>query len=187
VDTLRSDAARNRSRILDAARDFVARNEPLALNAVARAADVGVATVYRHFTTVEELEETLVWERFDDLADLLDGAGPAHLERVLKATFKLLAEDALFEKVTSRHQPALEQTAALLTALIDRLGVLLDRVRAEGALREKIDAAGVLTLICGVAHAVRNANLPAESPQSQLLLRVVLDGLRGQSTKAALS
>lgn len=187
MDALRSDAARNRSRILAAARDFVARNEPLALNAVARAADVGVGTVYRHFATVEELEETLVWERFDDLADLLDGAGPAHLERVLEATFTLLAEDALFEKVTSRHQPALEQTAALLTALMDRLGALLDRVRAEGALREEIDAAGVLTLICGVAHAVRNADLAVGSPQSRLLLRVVLDGLRGRSTEPALS
>src|SRR5687767_7563279 len=121
----RSDAARNRARILDAARDLAARREALALNAVARAADVGVGTVYRHFATVEALEETLVWERFDDLADLLSSAGPAHLGSVLRATFRLLAEDALFEKVTSRRQPALAQTASLLTALIDRLAVLL--------------------------------------------------------------
>lgn len=175
---LRSDAARNRARIIDAARDFAARSETLALNAVAKAAGVGVGTVYRHFTSVDELEEVLVWERFDDLSDILDSAGPAQLERVLTAHFTLLVEDELFERVTSRGEPALVQTAALLTALIDRLAELLDRTRAEGALRSEIDAAGVLTLVCGLAHAVRNANLAADSPQAQRLLRVVLDGLR---------
>jgi AcrR family transcriptional regulator len=179
---LRSDAARNRERILEAAREFADRREALALNAVARAADVGVGTVYRHFTTVEELEETLVWERFDDLADLLASAGPAQLGRVLEAIFTLLAEDALFEKVTSRQQPALEQTAALLAALVDRLADLLDTARGEGTLREDIDAAGVLTLVCGVAHGVRNADLAADSPRARLLLRVVLDGLGVRST-----
>ena len=178
MDGLRKDAARNRTRIIEAARDLAAQGEPLALNAVARAADVGVGTVYRHFTTVEELEETLVWERFDDLAEILESADPAQLERVLGAIFTLLAEDALFEKVTSRTEPALEQTAALLTALIDRLATLLNRTRADGALRDEIDATGVLLLVCGLAHAVRNAGLTADSPQAQLLFRVVLDGLR---------
>lgn len=176
---LRKDAARNRTRIIEAARDLAALGEPLALNAVARAADVGVGTVYRHFTTAEELEETLVWDQFDDLSDVLDNAVPAHLERVLTVIFTLLAEDALFEKVTARTEPALEQTAVLQTGLIGRLAELLDHTRAEGALRDGIDAEGTLLLMCGLAHAARNADLAAESPQAQLLLRVVFDGMRG--------
>jgi len=175
---LRSDAARNRGRILDAARDLAARGESLALNAVARAADVGVGTVYRHFATVEELEETLVWERFDDLAEILDGAGPTQLERVLAAIFTLLAEDALFEKVTGRPEPVLEQTATVRNSLTDQLADVLSQTRAEGTLRDEIDAAGVLLLMCGLAHAVRTAGLGAASPQAQLLLRVVFDGMR---------
>lgn len=175
---LRSDAARNRTRILDAAHGLAARGEPLALNAVARTADVGVGTVYRHFATVEELEETLVWERFDDLAEILDGTGPAQLERILEAIFTLLAEDALFEKVTARAEPVLEQTATVRNSLTDRLADVLDRTRAETALRDGIDAAGVLLLVCGLAHSVRNAGLAADSPQARLLLRVVFDGMR---------
>ena len=179
---LRSDAARNRARILEAARDLANRSETLALNAVAQAAGVGVGTVYRHFTTVEELEETLVWERFDELAEILDSTGPTHLERVLTAHFALLVEDELFERVTSRANPALEQTTALITELTDRMAKLMDRARAEGSLRDDIDAAGVLTLVCGVARAARTADLAAEGPQAQLLLRVVLDGLGTRPT-----
>ena len=179
---LRSDAARNRCRILDAARDSVERNEVLALNAVARAADVGVGTVYRHFASVEELEETLVWEQFDDLAEMFDAAGPAQLECVIGAIFTLLAQDALFEKVTSRTQHALERTTTYVEALTDRLADLLRRSRDGGMLRDEIDAAGVLTLVCGLAHAVRCAELSPDGPQGQLLLRVVIDGLRGLPT-----
>lgn len=175
---LRSDAARNRSRILDAAREIADRKEMLALNGVARAADVGVGTVYRHFATVEELEETLVWERFDYLAEIFDGTGPGHLQRVLEAIFTLLAEDPLFERVTARPEPALEQTATVRNSLTDKLADVLNQTRAEGALRDEIDAAGVLLLMCGLAHAVRNAGFAADSSQAQLLLHVVLDGMR---------
>ena len=46
---LRKDAARNRCRIMDAARALASSRKPLQLNAVAQAADVGVGTVYRDF------------------------------------------------------------------------------------------------------------------------------------------
>lgn len=175
---MRSPVCAVPTRIIEAARNLAASGEPLALNAVARASDVGVGTVYRHFSTVEELEETLVWERFDDLAEALDSAGPAQLEHVLATIFTLLAEDALFEKVTARAEPALEQTAALLSALTDRLTGLLNRTRADGALRDGIDAAGVLMLMCGLAHSARNVGLGTDTPQAQLLLRVIFDGLQ---------
>lgn len=178
MDGLRRDAARNRTRIVDAARRLVAAGEALALNAVARAADVGVGTVYRHFATVEELEEAVVMERFEELAVLLRGADPAQLEHVLTAHFTLLAEDALFEKVTSRAEPALERTTGTRKALIDQLAELMDRARAQGDLRTEIDAASVLLLVCGLAHAVRSAGVGADSPQSHALLRVMFDGMR---------
>lgn len=175
---LRSDAARNRGRILDAARDLATQGEPLALNHVARAADVGVGTVYRHFATVEELEETLVWERFDELAELLEDAGSTQLEAVLTAVFVMLTEDPLFERVAGRAEPALEQTAKVRARLTGQLADVLDQTRTEGALRDGIDAPEVLMLMCGLAHAVRNAGLEADGPPARALLRVVFDGLR---------
>jgi AcrR family transcriptional regulator len=178
MDGLRRDAARNRTLIVEAARHLAARGEALALNSVARAAGVGVGTVYRHFATVEELEETLVWERFDHLAGILRGAGPAQLERALTAHFTLLAEDALFEKVVARAVPALEQTLKMRNDLVARLAELMDHARAQGGVRADIDAAGVLLLVCGIAYAVRSAGVAADSPQARGLLHVVFSGLR---------
>lgn len=178
MDGLRSDAARNRERIVEVARRLATEGDGLGLNAVARAAGVGVGTVYRHFATVEELQEAVVHERFAELAEILGGAAPAQLEQVLTAHFSLLTEDALFEKVTARTEPALERTVEMRAALIDRLARLLDQCRAEGTLSADVDAAGVLLLVCGLAHAARSAGAAADSPQSQFLLRVLLDGLR---------
>ena len=178
MDALRKDAARNRARIVEAARDFASRGAPLALNAVARAADVGVGTVYRHFATVQELEETLVWERFDALAEILLESGPAQLESALTTHFTLLVEDELFEKVTARAKPALERTAQVRDALVDQLAELLERARAAGEVRADIDAAGVLLLVCGLAHAARSAEVAADSSRARALLRVAFDGMR---------
>lgn len=178
MDGLRRDAARNRTLIVEAAHHLAARGEALALNSVARAAGVGVGTVYRHFATVEELEETLVWERFDHLAGILQGAGPAQLERALTVHFTLLAEDALFEKVAARVVPALEQTLKMRNDLVTRLAELMDRARAQGEVRADIDAAGLLLLVCGIAYAVRSAGVAADSPQARGLLRVAFNGLR---------
>jgi AcrR family transcriptional regulator len=184
MDGLRKDAARNRARIVEAARGLAAQGEPLAFNGVARTAGVGVGTVYRHFPTVEGLEEALVWDRFAELDALLRDAGEsrdtgnAQLERTLTAHLRLLTEDPLFERVIARPEPVLEQTAEKRDALVGRLGELLDRAGARGHLRSDIDAPGVLLLMCGLAHAARSAGLPADAPEVRVLLRVTFDGLR---------
>lgn len=56
---LRKDAARNWERIVAVARDLVDEGTPLQLNDVARRAQLGVGTVYRHFPTAEALLETV--------------------------------------------------------------------------------------------------------------------------------
>ncbi|MFS0699015.1 TetR/AcrR family transcriptional regulator [Cellulomonas sp. 179-A 4D5 NHS] len=180
VEGLRKDAARNRARIVDAAREMAARGEPLALNAVARAADVGVGTVYRHFASTDELEEVLVWDRFEELAEIMQAPGSARLEAAVSAHFALLAEDELFERVTSRAAPALDQTAAMLTDLVDGLAALVAEARSAGRVRADVDAPEVLVLVCGLAHGVRSAGLTPASASAQTLLHVVLDGLRGR-------
>jgi AcrR family transcriptional regulator len=180
MESLRSDAARNRAQILDAARDLTARQEPLAMNALARRAGVGVGTVYRHFASVLELEETLVGERFDELSDLLDDAGPGQLDQVLTAHLALLVQDPLFERVIGRAEPALERTTEQRNALIGRLAELMTRDRSRGPVRTDIDAAGVLVLMCGLAHAMHEAGIAHGSDEADVLLRVVLDGLRAR-------
>src|SRR5919201_1150349 len=62
---LRADARRNRERILKAARHACAEHgASVQIDDVARAAGVGVGTVYRHFPTKDALIEALVAEKF---------------------------------------------------------------------------------------------------------------------------
>lgn len=180
MESLRRDAARSRERIVEAARTLTVEGETLALNAVARAADVGVGTVYRHFATVAELEEALVWQQFEALAEILTSAEPDELEQVFSDYLMLLMQDPLFEKVTARTTPALPQTSLLRDSLITSLGELMTRAVASSHLRPDVSASDVVLLLCGVAHAARATNTAPDSPQSRLLLRVTLDGLRAR-------
>jgi AcrR family transcriptional regulator len=61
----RQDALRNRERVLDAATELVRREgESVPMAAIAEHAGVGVGTVYRHFSTREELLGELVYRSF---------------------------------------------------------------------------------------------------------------------------
>ena len=70
---LRADAERNRARLLEAARAaFASGQVAVTLEQIARDADVGIGTLYRHFPTREALVEALYRE---ELAHLCASAG----------------------------------------------------------------------------------------------------------------
>src|SRR3954451_12176461 len=105
----RSDARRNRERIVKSARRCMGR---LGLDAqmeeIARDAGVGVGTVYRHFPTKDDLIDALARERFERLRDLAHEAladdDPARaFETFIRASAQIQTEDrALSELLVSR-------------------------------------------------------------------------------------
>src|SRR5438874_473934 len=67
--TLRADARRNREAVIAAAKElFADQGLDAQMPDVAKAARVGVGTVYRHFPTKDMLISALVAERFERLA-----------------------------------------------------------------------------------------------------------------------
>src|ERR1700676_3342061 len=69
----RADAVRNRERVLEAAKAvFSAGGAEASLEAVARAAGVGIGTLYRHFPTREALFEAVYRREVQHLADLAE-------------------------------------------------------------------------------------------------------------------
>src|SRR6266581_8711397 len=69
----RVDALRNRERVLEAAKAvFSAGGAEASLEAVARAAGVGIGTLYRHFPTREALFEAVYRREVQQLADLAE-------------------------------------------------------------------------------------------------------------------
>ena len=72
---LRRDAERNRQRILDAARELVAEvGLDISHDDIARAAEVGVGTVYRRFPDKQQLIDELFDERVDQIIAIVDAA-----------------------------------------------------------------------------------------------------------------
>ncbi|MEJ1230077.1 MAG: helix-turn-helix domain-containing protein [Galbitalea sp.] len=67
----RADRRRNRDLIVKVARHAFARadeaGEPVSMNEIARAANVGPATLYRHFATRDELADAVYQAKIDDV------------------------------------------------------------------------------------------------------------------------
>ncbi|MFB9927200.1 TetR/AcrR family transcriptional regulator [Amycolatopsis halotolerans] len=72
---LRTDAAHNRARILDVAkRTFETEGLDVSMSELARRAGLGVATVYRHFPTKDDLVAEAFAEPMAECAGMLDEA-----------------------------------------------------------------------------------------------------------------
>lgn len=181
---MRKDAARNRQRIVDVARQLVDDGTPLQLNDVARLADVGVATVYRHFPTPEALMETVAAPGLEALI--------AHAERALtevdpwnaltgflEVTLEAQLTDASLTIVRAAPERVLPRTEELTGMLDSTAGRLLERTREAGAVRTVITWDDLLPLMCGIAFA---AEVHAEDQRTRLesgrrYLDVMLSGL----------
>ncbi|HWS34083.1 MAG TPA: TetR/AcrR family transcriptional regulator [Actinoplanes sp.] len=179
----RRDAARNQQQIVDTARRFVDDGRPLRLNDVARAATIGVATVYRHFPVPEALLETLARPALERLAADADRALTAGdpwqaLAEFLTAGINAQLADAAVQPVVAASSHALPETTTLVTRLHTATGLLLDRARADGLIRPGLTREDLVRLMCGVVFAASVHATPAERADlTHTYLEIVLTGL----------
>jgi AcrR family transcriptional regulator len=183
---LRRDAARNRKKVLDAARNAIAEGKALSFNELARAADVGVGTVYRHFASVETLRSELVAEALEDLLAVGREAGTLSepmeaLTRFLRSALAAqLRDDALAQVIESRTADARTQTA--ISELETIFTTLLTAASASGGIGPGVSVGDVVAMLCGVSHTAR-LYPQAESEAAALrFLDVVIAGLRPPAT-----
>ena len=183
---LRKDAARNWRRIVEVGRQWVDAETPIQLNDVAKAADVGVATVYRHFPTPEALLETVAAPGLEALAAhneraLADPDPWAAFQDFLLAAAHAQITDPSLSAVMAAPENALPSTAELKQRLYERFGELLDRVHAAGAVDPAVTAADLAPLMCGVAFAARirsTDSIEDRAATARRYLLVLLEGLR---------
>jgi AcrR family transcriptional regulator len=163
---LRSDAERNRGRIITAARTVFRRD---GLNAsmasVAREAGVGIATMFRHFPAKEDLVAAVFVDRMDAYADAvataLDDPDPWHgFTGYLEAACAMQAADYGFADVLTMTFPtamAMEERRDEAYAGMVRL---IDRAKATGKLREDFDPSDLVLIHmanAGVVNATGDA------------------------------
>ncbi|GAB3465762.1 TetR/AcrR family transcriptional regulator [Actinophytocola sediminis] len=179
---MRADARRNYDRLLAVAHTvFTEQGTEASLEEVARRAEVGIGTLYRHFPTRDALLESLLHDRFTALRTraeaLLDA--PAPLAALAEWLGRLVTRAATYRGLpgsvlTTLHQEgsALYESCHAMTAA----GVaLIVRAKEAGELRPEIDPMDVLALAGAIAWLTEQ--LPDDHQRPQRLLELVMTAL----------
>lgn len=180
----RADARRNRRAIVEAARNLMARDGvDTQMDEIAREANVGVGTVYRHFPTKEDLVAALAELRFERLAEfareaLSEDDPGASFERFLRRGAELQVADRSLSEVM-RDRPEVMQAAAERAGLLDLSGEVMARAQAAGHVREDAEPRDIPMLMCGLGTSTPGASGPFVSDTSwERFLAIVIDGFR---------
>jgi AcrR family transcriptional regulator len=178
----RADAVRNRERVLEAAKAvFSAGGPDASLEAVARAAGVGIGTLYRHFPTREALFEAVYRREVQQLADLAEElkqeAKPIDaLRHWMRSNVKFVATK---KGMSAALALAAYKNSELFSFSFDRLtravGGLLDRAIAAGEIRDDISPEDLLRALIGMCHM---HDQPGWQTSVLRLVDVFIDGLR---------
>lgn len=178
----RADAARNRERLLQAAKAVFSVGGPEAsLEMVAKRAGVGIGTLYRHFPTREALFEAVYRREVQQLSDLADQL--KNETDPLEALRQWLRSNVEFVATKKGMMAALELavhgSSELYAHTFDRLtkavGGLLDRAVAAGMIRSDISPEDLLRALVGMCYL---HDQPGWQNSVLRLVDVFVDGLR---------
>lgn len=190
---VRSDAARNRARILGAARELVAAaGVDATMEDIARRAGVAVGTLYRHFPAKKDLIAAVVEDSIMYIAELAEralaavdgGSGAGEqlgalfaavverhtTDRALKAAAGLLENPSAGDLAIAPPGSATARAVAAITAL-------LQQARSVGAVRADVTLADLVMLLSAA---------PADEAPPEMRRRyveIVLAGLGGGASR----
>nr|WP_276514764.1 TetR/AcrR family transcriptional regulator [Nocardia transvalensis] len=161
---------------------FAEKGSQVQLPEVARAAGVGIGTVYRHFPTLADLIDAAAEQRFDEIEAFARGLVEAEpgqgLVRYLHHVGETLAADSGLSAAieSARQSPGSAPRGASLTRLAAVLDDIIAGDRAAGTLREDCTTADVYLLVGAISATVRTG-----SGDWRRLVDLALDGLRPRS------
>ncbi|MDA3644789.1 TetR/AcrR family transcriptional regulator [Saccharopolyspora indica] len=176
---LRVDAQQNRERIVEVARAlFAERGLDVPMAAIARRAEVGVATLYRRFPT----KEALITEAFADqfanctavVHEALEDPDPWRgFCSALEKVFAMQAEDRGFSVAFLAALPDAVDIGQEIDRALRSFSTLADRAKAAGALRADFALSDLPLLLM----ANNGMTTPAASRR---LLGYLLNSLRAE-------
>ena len=156
VSPRRADTRRNHERILAAAVESLARSDEVSYNAIAKRAEVGVGTVYRHFPTPQALILSVYQREVRHLVDVVPSLLETH------------TPEQAFRTWTTEH---------LAHFLMTKRG-LANALRAATPSHGELPASAYETLVGAVATLLK-ANVEAGTVRDDLHPETVLRGLGG--------
>jgi AcrR family transcriptional regulator len=177
--SLRADAQRNRARLLEVAEKvFAERGINASTEEIARAAGVGIGTVFRHFPTKEALVEAVYRHLLRRLADEVETASRSQdPEEALLTVFTLVADtvpakNAYADALSAMDIKVVPSDKEDLRGVFE---VLLSRAQQAGAVREEIRLPDLIALLIGASRALEH--IGADPAARARVLTVMFDGL----------
>ncbi|MFF0763045.1 TetR/AcrR family transcriptional regulator [Streptomyces sp. NPDC003328] len=178
---MRADARKNRDHLLAVADTAVTeQGVDVSLRDIARRADVGLATLLRHFPTREALLDALLRTSFDELtaqAGVLETSSSPEIALVTWLR-DCVAWTTEYRGVTVLMAAAIEDTESALHASCVTLRAagarLLARAQAAGTARSDIDGADLFALVAMLAWL---GDQPSLAPRADHLFEVVASAI----------
>jgi AcrR family transcriptional regulator len=186
----RTDAQRNRARILEVAKEaFTRSGADASLDDIAKQAGVGAGTLYRHFPTRDALIEAVYRTEVEKLA----AAEPKFAEAMppieaLRAWMLLFVDYIAAKQIIAPALNAVvggssrlyESSRSQIQAAID---ALVQRAIRNGDIRSDLDPFDLLRALIGVSHV---ASGPDWQQSARRLVDILITGSR-QSNRSNLS
>ena len=188
VRPLRADAARNRARVLDAARSaFAEAGLDVGVEEIARRAGVGKGTLYRRFPTKEALVRAIFEDILDDIERIVEDADAepdawTAFTKYLSATARMQASNQGFYDVVAQRLGAAALTDDQRERIIDTTTRMLKRAQEARVVRDDLVPEDVQLMLRMVGATTRPA--PDGSPMDDhwpRYLGLLLDAVRPES------
>jgi AcrR family transcriptional regulator len=180
---LRRDAERNRQKILAAAAEvFADRGLSATLDEIARAAGVGVGTVYRRFDTREKLIDALFESKIEEIAAMAEEAAALEnpwdgLVAWVEAVAHLQGTDRGLKAVLLSSVEGRDRIEAASERIVPIVAGIVERAKAGGELRGDVELTDFPLLELMVGSVAER--LKATDPERwRRYLGILLDGLR---------
>jgi AcrR family transcriptional regulator len=170
--------------VLEAARTVFQRDGLAAqMDAIAAQAGLGVGTLYRHFPTRASLIAMLIEEHLERLLASAEAAAAqeddpwAALEGLVWQLATFEAEDRGMVDILADEDPRSVPAETSGAVLMDRLGTVVARAQAAGAMRDDISALDLLVAVCGIGKMMRPGT-DDDPARWRRVVSVILDGVR---------
>ena len=184
--TLRADARRNRDQILAAAKTIFAVSGPeVPMEEIARAAGVGVGTLYRRFPDRDALVRAVAMDNFERV--LIDARAIAAeetsswhaLERLLLQSVELqlsvqLAMVSHRALVILKGDPEVRRLRDEILAVLDGF---VDGAQTEGKLRPDVGAGDIAILLATLLRQARAKTPEVAEMAARRCVGIMIDGL----------
>jgi len=186
--TLRSDARRNRERLVASARElFASHGVDVPVEEVTHRAGLGMGTLYRHFPTKEELIDAVLEDAFGEIVQMVERAAAEEdawtgFTGFLEQALSLHAQNRGLKDIlaTRRHGTRAEAMRARIRPL---LRSLIGRAHEQGTLRADFTAQD-LPMLFWTAGRVIETTAGVAPNYWRRYLALFLDGLRAPAATA---